>query len=46
MTADQVAASLPSGEYAAQVTVGRGQTVDDALGAAQPMLDGRQPAGR
>jgi predicted ATPase len=46
VTADRVAASLPSGEYAAQVTAGRGQTVDDALGAAQPMLDGRQSAVR
>jgi tetratricopeptide (TPR) repeat protein len=45
-TIDQAAASLPGGEYAAQVTAGRGQTVDDALGAAQPMLDGRQPAVR
>jgi predicted ATPase len=41
-TASQVAALLPGGEYAAQVTAGRGQAVDDALTAAQPMLEGRQ----
>ena len=46
VTADQVAALLPGGEYATQVTAGRGQSVDDALTAAQPMLEGRQSAAR
>ena len=45
-TAEQAAASLPVGEYTAQVTAGRGQTSEDALAAAQPLLDGRQSAAR
>jgi predicted ATPase len=43
-TINQAAASLPGGEYPAQVSIGRGLAVDDALNAAQPMLAGRQPA--
>jgi predicted ATPase len=38
------AALLPSEEYAAQLAVGRTQTIDDALTAARPILEDRQPA--
>jgi tetratricopeptide (TPR) repeat protein len=34
---------LSDGEYAAQLTVGRGQTIDEALGGAQPVLEGWLP---
>ena len=45
-TINQASALLPDGEFTAQVTVGRAQTLDDALAAAQPLLDGQQPAAR
>jgi len=40
-TRDQVAALLPDGEYDEQLAAGRGQTLDDALIAAGPILEGR-----
>jgi predicted ATPase len=40
---ERVTALLPDGEYAAQLTVGRGQTIDEALGGAQPVLEGWLP---
>jgi hypothetical protein len=42
-TIKQAAALLPDGEYAAQVAAGHSQTVDDALTAALPILQSRQP---
>jgi predicted ATPase len=41
---NQAAASLPDGEYTAQVAIGRGLAIDDALTAVQPLLAGRPPA--
>ena len=41
---EQVAALLPDGQYAAQVAAGRSQTIDDALTAAQPVLQDPRPA--
>jgi len=35
---------LPDGEYNAQLAAGRSQTINDALIAAQPILEDRQPA--
>jgi predicted ATPase len=43
-TIQRAAALLPDGEYAAQLAAGRGQTIDDALTAALPILAGKQPA--
>jgi tetratricopeptide (TPR) repeat protein len=43
-TIEQAAALLPGGEYAAQLAVGRSQTIDDALTAALPTLEDRPPA--
>ena len=43
-TIDRAAALLPDHEYTAQLAVGRSQTIDDALTAAQPILDDQQPA--
>jgi len=43
-TIDRLAALLPDGQYTAQVTAGRSLTIDQALAAAQPMLEDRQPA--
>jgi predicted ATPase len=40
-TVEQATALLPGGEYAAQLAVGRSQTIDDALTAAQPILQSR-----
>jgi predicted ATPase len=37
----RAAALLPGGGYAAQLAVGRGQTIDDALAAALPILEDR-----
>jgi predicted ATPase len=44
-TIRRAAALLPGGEYTAQLAAGRGQTIDEALAAARPMLEDRQPAG-
>jgi len=44
-TIDRAAALLPGGEYAAQLAAGRSQTIDEALTAALPILEDRQPAG-
>lgn len=41
---EHVAALLPDGQYAAQVAAGRSQTIDDALTAAQPVLQDPRPA--
>jgi hypothetical protein len=35
---------VPGGEYAAQLAAGRRQTIDEALTAAPPILEDRQPA--
>jgi hypothetical protein len=43
-TIEQAAALLPGGKYTAQVAAGRGQTIDEALTPALPILQGRQPA--
>jgi predicted ATPase len=40
-TRDQVATLLSDGEYDEQLAAGRGQTLDDALTAAGPILEGR-----
>jgi hypothetical protein len=40
----RAAALLPDGEYTAQLAAGRSQTIDDALTAALPILQDRQPA--
>jgi hypothetical protein len=44
-TIKRAAALLPGGEYTAQMSFGRSQTIDDALTAAQPILEDRQQAG-
>ena len=41
---ERAAALLPGGEYAAQLAAGRSQTIDEALTAALPILENRQPA--
>jgi hypothetical protein len=43
-TIERAAALLPDGEYAAQLAPGRSQTIDEALTAALPILENRQPA--
>jgi len=43
-TIQRASALLPDGEYHAQLAAGRSQTIDDALTAAQPILEDRQPA--
>ncbi len=43
-TIEQAAALLPGGEYAAQLAIGRRQTIGEALTAAQPILQDRQLA--
>jgi tetratricopeptide (TPR) repeat protein len=43
-TINRVAALLPDGEYTAQVAAGRSQTIDEALTAAQPILEDPKPA--
>ena len=43
-TIQRASALLPDGEYHAQLAAGRSQTIDDALIAAQPILEDRQPA--
>jgi predicted ATPase len=43
LTIKQAAAQLPDREYTTQVAAGSGLTVDDALTAALPILQGRQP---
>jgi tetratricopeptide (TPR) repeat protein len=43
-TIERAAAQLPGGEYAAQLAAGRSQTIDEALTAALPILEDRQPA--
>jgi tetratricopeptide (TPR) repeat protein len=43
-TIERAAALLPGGEYAAQLAAGRSQTIDEALTAALPILENRQPA--
>jgi len=43
-TIERAAALLPGGEYAAQLAAGRSQTIDEALTAALPILEDRQPA--
>jgi len=43
-TIQRASAMLPDGEYHAQLAAGRSQTIDDALIAAQPILEDRQPA--
>jgi len=40
----RAAALLPDGEYTAQLAAGRSQAIDDALTAALPILQDRQPA--
>jgi predicted ATPase len=45
VTIDKTAALLSEGDYTTETATGRGQTIDDALTAAQPILEGRQPAG-
>ena len=45
-TIERTAALLPGGEYAAQLAVGRRQTLDQALTAARPILHGGQLATR
>jgi predicted ATPase len=40
---ERVRELLPDSEYAAQLAVGRAQTTDEALGGAQPILDGSAP---
>jgi predicted ATPase/DNA-binding SARP family transcriptional activator len=42
-TIEQAKALLPSGEFAAHVAAGRGQTIEDALTQALPTLEGRAP---
>jgi tetratricopeptide (TPR) repeat protein len=44
-TIKRAAALLPGDEYTAQMAAGRSQTIDEALTAARPMLEDRQPAG-
>ena len=43
-TIEQAKALLPGGEYTAQLAAGRSQTIDEALAAATPILQDRQPA--
>jgi predicted ATPase len=43
-TIKQAAALLPGGEYTAETAAGRSQTIDEALTAARPILEDRQPA--
>jgi tetratricopeptide (TPR) repeat protein len=43
-TIQRASALLSDGEYTAQLAAGRGQTIDDALTAAQPILEDRQRA--
>jgi predicted ATPase len=43
LTIQRAAALLPDGEYTAQLAAGRSQTIDDALTAALPILEGKQP---
>ena len=43
-TIRQASALLPDAEYTAQLAAGRSQTINDALLAAQPILEDRQPA--
>ena len=40
----RAATLLPGDEYAAQLAAGRTLTIDDALTAALPILEGPQPA--
>ena len=40
----RASALLPGGEYTAQLAAGRSQTIDEALTAAQPVLEDRSPA--
>jgi hypothetical protein len=40
----RAAALLPDSEYTAQLAAGRSQAIDDALTAALPILQDRQPA--
>jgi hypothetical protein len=42
-TIERAEALLPAGEYAAQLAIGRSQTIDEALTAAQPILQGPPP---
>ena len=42
-TIEQAKALLPGGEYTAQLAAGRGQTIDEALAAATPILQDRTP---
>jgi predicted ATPase len=44
-TINRAAALLPGGEYTAQMTAGRSQTIDQALTAALPIMEDRQPTG-
>ena len=44
-TIERASALLPGGEYTAQLAAGRSQTIDEALTAALPILEDRQPAG-
>jgi predicted ATPase len=44
-TTERAAALLPGGEYTAQVTAGRSQTIDEALTAARPILEDQRQAG-
>ena len=43
-TIEQAKALLPGAEYTAQLAAGRSQTIDEALAAATPILQDRQPA--
>jgi predicted ATPase len=43
-TINQAVALLTDGQYATQTAAGRGQAIDEALAAARPILQGRQPA--
>jgi hypothetical protein len=41
---NRAATLLPDGEYTAQLTAGRSQTIDEALTGARPLLEGGHPA--
>jgi predicted ATPase len=43
-TIERAETLLPDSEYAGQLAAGRGQSLDDALTAALPILEDRQPA--
>ena len=43
-TIERASALLPGSEYTAQLAAGRSQTIDEALTAAQPVLEDRSPA--